>query len=1841
MIKTLQKTLSSCKNNFFLTLIVLLAFLFNNNLLAQVSSYVYGIDQTGVPYNGLTVLGGATIAPLGTSPYKLTDNAVVNAPIGFNFKFNGTTYSTLNVSTNGFVTFGLTVPTITNYNPISSGENYDGAIAAYGRNLRNANVEVFYQVTGSSPNRVYTIQYNSDRGSVGLGNVQAQIKLYETTNVIEVIHNARTSSSYTNNAIQCFGQIGLRGSAANDVNNLNLGQPPVNTTVLWNTANLATNNTNALQNTNAVNTRGGALGPSNGNCYPAVITKFTWTPVTCFAPSAVTVPLATIAQTTAVVNWTAPGTLPGVGYEVYYATNATLPIAGTVANGLTPAFGTNTATITGLTADTPYWVYVRSNCGAGDKSGWTAATTFRTYCNGVNAPYLEDFNAMTPFAIPSCTYKQSIGLTPFQSIINTPFPNISRYNNEWVTANPIPGGAAQDWGFPGTFLKCDTAPGNASDAYFYSAGINLVGGTSYKLSYKYGANRETSDKFQNLTVYYSTKPFNTTIVGQLANHQLIKTTPNTNIVNFTPAVTGIYYIAFHDNTPPLNLATLLDDIRVEVTTCFPPTALATGNVNSNSEILSWTAPATVPAGGYEYYISTSNTAPTNQTVITGVSASTFITVSGLTPATVYYFWVRSSCGGGDKSQWSTSQTFTTDPAVVSQVYCLGVNPTSVNASDYITNFSTSGGITNISNTTAGYSSLGYGNFSNLIVTQVQGGSVNFAVSFLSLGTAGVAIWVDWNHNAIFDPAEKMFSTTAYTAGSTLSGNFVVPIGATLGNTTMRVMVDYWQQNPTNPCAFATTGPTRGEVEDYTFNVKVAPAPITLSGASTTICAGQSTLPITITSLLSNYNTYSWSPSGSVSGSAATNFTFNPTSPITYTLTGLNTTTFQTATVKYSVAVNIPPTPIVLTPASINVCQGLTPVQIVSSGAIVSGIIAGGTVIYDQDFETVFPPAISGPRATSMPLNWNQVNASTLGTNPDATSWVQRPSPYVYGFYPAMSSNDNSNFLITNGDIQGNGGLNNNVLTSPPIAISNTYSNCNVSFYQYLWGFTDGFFDARVEVRLNGVGSWITLYQKIIVNVQYGLPSDFEQIRLDLTPYIGNSVEIRFNHKDRWGYFWAIDNFVVTGNPPNIKWNDSTTPVANGLSVPGLYTTPIAIPANEYLAGTSIASVYAFPNVTTTYIASSTSVTNCGVSTPITVTVTPFSVGTITGGGQVICEGAVVGDLSVSGFIGSVVEWEYSTDPLFLSPLPTVVPFSAGLTVLTGAIIGAVPNKRYYRAKINNATCTGYTANAVIDVPITTWNGTTWSPIAPDASTKAVFAGNYTSAGAGAGDFEACAVEVISGNVLFLAGDTMTVDNTVTVSGGSLTFNDTANLVQFNDASVNNGNIVYKRNTKGMKIYDFTYWSTPVFGPLATLGNLSPLTLSDKYFIWDTSLASYYWTSVPPATQMQRAVGYIVRAPQTFNNTNQIFNGSFTGVPNNGIITTPIKKSGANDTNLIGNPYPSDIFADAFIGINNTYPNFGKIDGTIYFWTHNTPITAGVYTANDYAAYNLLGGVGTAAATNVGVNNSIPNGYIASGQSFFVTSLVNNDVATFKNVMRTASNNSVFYRGNSATPILEKHRLWLELTNNLGAYSQSLLGYVDGATSGKDRNFDGELLDLTPTVNLYSVIDTNKFTIKGNGLPFNIQDEHQLGYESKVAENFEIRLANFDGLFDNQDVYLEDKLLNLVHNLKLSNYNFVTQIGTFNDRFVIRFRPSLLSTTNNFVSNNNVMVFKKSNYINIKSVLETIKSVSIFDVSGRLIYENSNINNNDFVISNLNSSNQVLLLQIKTNDGIITTKKLIF
>jgi hypothetical protein len=81
------------------------------------------------------------------------------------------------------------------------------------------------------------------------------------------------------------------------------------------------------------------------------------------------------------------------------------------------------------------------------------------------------------------------------------------------------------------------------------------------------------------------------------------------------------------------------------TSCSGPSNITYTSTNDGG-VFNWTAPASAPSSGYDYYYSTSSTAPTALTTPTGSVAAgvTTLTLTGLSIGTPYYLWVRSDCG---------------------------------------------------------------------------------------------------------------------------------------------------------------------------------------------------------------------------------------------------------------------------------------------------------------------------------------------------------------------------------------------------------------------------------------------------------------------------------------------------------------------------------------------------------------------------------------------------------------------------------------------------------------------------------------------------------------------------------------------------------------------------------------------------------------------------------------------------------------------------------------------------------------------------------------------------------------------------------------------------------------------------------------------------------------------------------------------------------------------------------------------------------------------------------------------------------------------------------------------
>lgn len=169
----------------------------------------YGVSSGTISYNSIFDESPSFFTWPATTLYD--DDYLSNATnIGFNFTYNGIAYSQLKASVNGFITFNLSAQAV--YEDASNGiegsysnnpfQFYESTgslnvIAPFYTDLllstyiagnnSDVNSAVAYKLTGSSPNRVFTVEWKDCLYSTG-GIANFQVKLYESDQRIEFLY---------------------------------------------------------------------------------------------------------------------------------------------------------------------------------------------------------------------------------------------------------------------------------------------------------------------------------------------------------------------------------------------------------------------------------------------------------------------------------------------------------------------------------------------------------------------------------------------------------------------------------------------------------------------------------------------------------------------------------------------------------------------------------------------------------------------------------------------------------------------------------------------------------------------------------------------------------------------------------------------------------------------------------------------------------------------------------------------------------------------------------------------------------------------------------------------------------------------------------------------------------------------------------------------------------------------------------------------------------------------------------------------------------------------------------------------------------------------------------------------------------------------------------------------------------------------------------------------------------------------------------------------------------------------------------------------------------------------
>lgn len=372
-------------------------------------------------------------------------------------------------------------------------------------------------------------------------------------------------------------------------------------------------------------------------------------PIICLVPTALV--SSNVAITTATLSWTASPTNPSSGYDIYYSTVNTAPIAVT-----TPTVNNHTSSLlnaTGLAAASTYYWWVRSDCGTAT-SAWTYGGSFITGKAPATVPYFDDFavnnysfvngtqphkwffgsatgntgNSIYISSDEGATNVYNISLSSvahaYRDIVVPSEATVAAFSFDWKAFGENNYDYIRVWAVPVTFIPTE--------------GVQITTGSGrIQIGGNFG----------------------------LANNWQTYMNGNLNLSSFAGQTMRLVFEWRNDNSQGLQSPAAIDNVSLIIPSCVAPTALVASNMTAETAALSWGASTSNPSNGYDVYYSTVNTAPLLETLPTVNNHSTnVLNATGLNASSTYYWWVRSDCGG-ETSLWIYGGVFDTSclPAI--------------------------------------------------------------------------------------------------------------------------------------------------------------------------------------------------------------------------------------------------------------------------------------------------------------------------------------------------------------------------------------------------------------------------------------------------------------------------------------------------------------------------------------------------------------------------------------------------------------------------------------------------------------------------------------------------------------------------------------------------------------------------------------------------------------------------------------------------------------------------------------------------------------------------------------------------------------------------------------------------------------------------------------------------------------------------------------------------------------------------------------------------------------------------------------------------------------------------
>lgn len=544
--------------------------------------------------------------------------------------------------------------------------------------------------------------------------------------------------------------------------------------------------------------------------------------------------------------------------------------------------------------------------------------------------------------------------------------------------------------------------------------------------------------------------------------------------------------------------------------------------------------------------------------------------------------------------------------------------------------------------------------------------------------------------------------------------------------------------------------------------------------------------------------------------------------------------------------------------------------------------------------------------------------------------------------------------------------------------------------------------------------------------------------------------------------------------------------------------------------------------------------------------------------------------------------------------------------------------------------------------------------------------------------------------------------------------------------------VYQEGT--VNNYQYNYWCSPVGGVVSSSVNnpfsitqlgIPNLNLQPRSFLANTPTASYdgasstgglsissrwiykfitsnvyaQWVRVGTGL-LDAGLGFTMKgtsgsdinvpfAGAGANNPGSAQRYDFRGKPNDGLITNLVS---LNNYTLVGNPYPSAIDLNMFLGKDAPGPdsvwgtaddigsvNNPNIDGTAYFWEQVVKDSHylrdyeggyGIYTpAGGYLRadiWNYKGDGSQNTDLNPDGGSSTQDGiaferrFTPIGQGFMVMGVANGTVS-MQNKFRVYVNEggtSQFAKSAEAPQYFEaipnvagtdytqqkvegfapQLRIKAIVNGNQGVM-RAVLGFGTGFTDGFDRAADALSASDTAPYGFYNILTGTDKEYAMSLAEFDAAKGYPVGFRNAGEATFRLKAVDFLYGFDpNLPVYLHDKLNDTYTDIKNGEFEITLPAGNVKDRFEIKFSNATLSTENNTLSDfvifqnnsNRMLTITNPNAIDLASC-------TLFDITGKMIFSKTNLDNHpvyEFSTAGLSEGVYMVKLAVKNKKEVV-------